>query len=53
MNAMVQVLDVRTWQGVTDLHDHEGHAVRVRPAGTLEGHREVDVGHVWIPDAHI
>jgi hypothetical protein len=36
-----------------DLHDHESHAVWVRPAGTLESHRKVDVGHVWIPDAHI
>ena len=36
-----------------DLHDHEGDAVWVRPAGTLEGHCKVDVGHVWIPDAHI
>lgn len=37
----------------TDLHDHEGNAVRVRPAGTLESHSKVDVGHVWLPDSHI
>lgn len=40
-------------KGGTDLHDHEGDAVWVRPAGALEGHSKVNVGHVWFPDSHI
>lgn len=44
---------VETEEGETDLHDHEGNAVRVRPAGALESHSKMDVGHVWLPDSHI